>query len=135
MCFQYFITKKGIEELRNAFNNVTSAMVDLQNSAIVAGVGVRRLKKSIRNKNPQIFRVFFRKIDIMEDLKVRVLERAEICHTCELNNTFCEGSLCDTTFDNWWDSLEKVERRALLFEYFGSQYYNFSIRLKNKLVS
>ena len=81
-------------------------------------------------------RVRARKIalNILDDVMDKLLENGEICPSCELNGTFCEGSRCEAAKDAAWDDLDRQTRKDLIRSVIGNKYYNLSLTVKNELL-
>ena len=73
-------------------------------------------------------------LNILDDVMDKLLENGEICPSCELNGTFCEGSRCEAAKDAAWGDLDRQTRKDLIRSVIGNKYYNLSLTVKNELL-
>ena len=125
--------ERGFALASGAIKNASDAMRNLQGAAVSSGTWL----KTFQDEYKKIAgRVRARKIalNILDDVTDKLLENGEICPSCELNGTFCEGSRCEAAKDAAWDDLDRQTRKDLIRSVIGNKYYNLSLTVKNELL-
>ena len=125
--------ERGFALASGVIKNASDAMRNLQGAAVSSGTWI----KTFQDDYTKIAgRVRARKIAsiIWDDVMYKLLENGEICPSCELNGTFCEGSRCEDAKYAAWDDLDRQTRKDLIRSVIGNKYYNLSLTVKNELL-